>query len=306
MVPVYHSADQENRIRLYQEEFFMSITRRSFLSSGSAAAALFVTGVGRAASLGVPIGLQLYSVRTLLPTDYAGTLKQIGALGYKEVEAAGFFNLPVEQVKAAMQSAGLRSVSAHYPLGLLRQHMDEILSFCKSLGVGFVVCSSPMHQQPVAGKAPLTMDEWHWNADQFNQAAAKVEDAGMRFAYHNHYEEFHAIGGVLPYDELLKNTDPSKVSFELDCGWVIVGGQDPVHYLKQYPTRIVMLHVKDFKDNKEPSVELGTGSIDYTPIFATAAAGGHVRHAFVEQEEFQGPIMEALDVDARYMKRMHA
>jgi sugar phosphate isomerase/epimerase len=283
----------------------LSITRRTFLGSSSAAAALMLSGVGRAASLGLPIGLQLYSVRTLLPTDYAGTLKQIAALGYKEVEAAGFFNMPVEQVKAAMQSAGLRCVSAHYPLALLLQHLDEILPFCKSLGVGFVVCSSPMHQQPGV-KGPLSLDDWRWSADQFNQVASKVEEAGMRFAYHNHYAEFGAIGGVLPYDVLLKNTDPKKVSFELDCGWVIVGGQDPVHYLKEYPTRIVMLHVKDFKDNKPPSVELGTGSIDYVPIFAAAAAAGHVRHAFVEQEEFQGPIMEALKVDAQYMKRLRA
>ena len=79
-----------------------------------------------------------------------------------------------------------------------------------------------------------------------------------------------------------------------------------MHYLKQYPTRIVMLHVKDFKNNKPPSVELGTGSVDYAPIFAAAAATGHIRHAFVEQEEFQGPIMEALAVDARYMKKFHA
>jgi sugar phosphate isomerase/epimerase len=283
----------------------MSITRRRFISSTSAAAALLYTGVGRAASLGLPIGLQLYSVRTLLPTDYAGTLKQVGALGYKEVEAAGFFNLPVEQVKAAMQAAGLRCVSAHYPLALLKQHLDEILAFCKSLGVGYVVCSSPMHQQEGA-KGPLTLDDWRWSADQFNQVATKVEAAGMKFAYHNHYAEFGAIDGILPYDELLKHTDPAKVSFELDCGWVIVGGQDPVHYLKQYPARIVMLHVKDFKDSKPPSVELGTGSIDYTPIFAAAAAGGHIRHAFVEQEEFQGPIMEALAVDAKYMKKFHA
>jgi sugar phosphate isomerase/epimerase len=283
----------------------LSITRRTFLGSSSAAAALMLSGVGRAASLGLPIGLQLYSVRTLLPTDYAGTLKQIAALGYKEVEAAGFFNMPVEQVKAAMQSAGLRCVSAHYPLALLLQHLDEILPFCKSLGAGFVVCSSPMHQQPGV-KGPLSLDDWRWSADQFNQVASKVEDAGMRFAYHNHYAEFGPIGGVLPYDVLLKNTDPKKVSFELDCGWVIVGGQDPVHYLKEYPTRIVMLHVKDFKNNKPPSVELGTGSIDYVPIFAAAAAAGHVRHAFVEQEEFQGPIMEALKVDAQYMKRLHA
>jgi sugar phosphate isomerase/epimerase len=264
-----------------------------------------MTGVGRAASLGLPIGLQLYSVRTLLPTDYAGTLKQIGALGYKEVEAAGFFNLPVEQVKAAMRAAGLRCVSAHYPLMLLRQHLDEILTFCKSLGVGFVVCSSPMHQQEGV-KGPLSIDDWRWSADQFNQIATKVLAAGMRFAYHNHIAEFGAIGGMLPYEELLKNTDPAKVSFELDCGWAIVGGQDPIHILKQYPARIVMLHIKDFKDNKPPSVELGTGSVDYKPIFAAAAATGHIRHAFVEQEEFQGPIMEALKVDAEYMKRLRA
>jgi sugar phosphate isomerase/epimerase len=167
------------------------------------------------------------------------------------------------------------------------------------------VCSSPMHQQAGA-KGPLSLDDWKWSADQFNQIAVKVEDAGMRFAYHNHYAEFGAIGGILPFDELLKNTDPTKVSFEMDCGWVIVGGQDPVKYLKQYPKRIVMLHVKDFKNNKQPSVELGTGSIDYTPIFAAAAAAGHIRHCFVEQEEFQGPIMEALAVDAKYMKRLHA
>src|ERR1700761_4599271 len=278
----------------------MVISRRTFVSSG-AAAALYATGVGRAAVLGLPIGLQLFSVRTLLPNDYAGTLKQVGALGYKEVEAAGFFNLPVEQVKAAMQAAGLRCVSAHYSLLLLKQHLDEILPFCKSLGTSYVVCASPMHQKPDA-KGPLSLDDWRWSAEQFNQIAGKVEDAGMRFAYHNHHAEFDPAGGVLPYDELLKNTDPAKVSFELDCGWVTVGGQDPVKYLKQYPKRIVMLHVKDFKDNKPPSVVLGTGSIDYAPIFAAAAAGGHIRHCFVEQEEFQGPIMEALAVDAKYMK----
>src|SRR6202034_2522211 len=133
----------------------MLMDRRSFLSPPSAA--ILATRVSWAASLNLPVGLQLYSVRTLLPTDYAGTLKQIGSLGYKEVEAAGFFNLPVEQVKAAMQGAGLRCVSAHYSLALLKQHLDEILPFCKSLGVGYVVCSSPMHQKE-AMKGPLTLD----------------------------------------------------------------------------------------------------------------------------------------------------
>ena len=284
----------------------MSMNRRSFIQSTSAAAALLSTAWGRAASLGLPIGLQLYSVRTLLPTDYAGTLKQLGAIGYQEVEAAGFFNLPVEQVKAAMKAAGLRCVSAHYPLGLLKAHTEEIITFCKSLGVGYVVCSSPMHQNPGGGKAPLSLDDWRWNGDQFNEIATQVMKAGMHFAYHNHVAEFGAIGGVLPYDELLKHTDPAKVSFELDCGWATLAGQNPLELLKQHAARIVMLHVKDFKDNKEPSVELGTGGIDYTPIFAAAAAGKHIRHCFVEQEEFQNPIMQSLAVDAKYMKKMRA
>ncbi len=283
----------------------MPLTRRSFISTGTAAAAMLYTGAGRAALLNLPVGLQLYSVRTLLPTDYAGTLKQIGALGYTEVEAAGFYNKPVEEVQAAMKAAGMRCVSAHYPLPLLKQHLDEILPFCKTLGTGYVVCSSPMHQDPTK-KGEMSIDDWRWTADQFNQIATRVQAAGMHFAYHNHRAEFGELNGVLPYDELLKNTDPAKVSFELDCGWVIVGGHDPVQVLKQYPTRIVMLHVKDFKNKQEPSVELGTGSIDYAPIFAAAAAGKHIRHCFVEQEEFQNPIMQSLAVDAKYMKKFHA
>ena len=283
----------------------MPLTRRSFIGTGAAAAAMLYTGAGRAALLNLPVGLQLYSVRTLLPKDYAGTLKQIGALGYTEVEAAGFYNLPVEQVQAAMKAAGLRCVSAHYPLSLLKPHLDEIITFCKALGVGYVVCSSPSHQDPSV-KGELSIDDWRWSAEQFNQVATSVQAAGMHFAYHNHKAEFHEINGVLPFDELVKNTDPAKVSFELDCGWCIIGGHDPVKVLKQYPTRIVMMHVKDFKDAKEPSVELGTGSIDYTPIFAAAAAGRHIRHCFVEQEEFQNPIMQSLAVDAKYMKKFHA
>src|ERR1700734_2905970 len=117
------------------------LSRRSFLktASASAACAALWSRAPRllANPLGLPIGLQLYSVRDLLPKDYAGTLKQVGALGYKEVEAAGFFNLPVEQVKAAMKAAGLRCVSSHYPLALLKQYLDDILPFCKSLGVGY-------------------------------------------------------------------------------------------------------------------------------------------------------------------------
>jgi sugar phosphate isomerase/epimerase len=277
-----------------------SINRRRFLALS--AGTLAATKLARAYPLGLPLGVQLYSVREALPKDYLGTLKQLAALGYKEVEAAGFYDHPVEDVKTAMQTAGLNCVSAHYPLGTLKPQLDSILTFGKALGLQYIVCSSAMHRDPAQGHAPLSLDDWRWVADQFNQIATQVKAAGMNFAYHNHTPEFTPIDGTMPWELLAKNTDPAKVNFEMDCGWVIVAGADPIHYLNTYGKRIVMLHVKDFRDKKPPSVALGTGSIDYKPIFQ-AARKARIRHLFVEQEESETTMMDALATDAKYMQQ---
>jgi len=289
-------------------------------ASASAACAAVWNSVPRlmADPLGLPLGLQLYSVRELLPKDYEGTLKQLGALGYREVEAAGFFDHTPNQVKQAMDHAGLQCVSAHYPMAQLDPKLDEIIHFGRDLGLQYIVCASPMLKDPSRVKDPgsraaresMTLDDWRWNAEQFNRIGAQVHAAGMKFAYHNHTPEFRSENGVMFYDELLRSTDPSKVSMELDCGWAIVAGQNPVDLLSRYPTRISMLHVKDFKitaatnpSNAPPSTELGRGTIDYRPIFE-AAKKAHIEHAFVEQEEFDMPLMEALKVDADYMNAL--
>jgi sugar phosphate isomerase/epimerase len=256
-------------------------------------------------------------VRDILPKDYEGTLKQLSGLGYREVEAAGFFGHSAGEVKQAMEHAGLRCVSAHYALKDLLPKVDEIIQFGKDLGLSYVVCSSPMLKDPSRVKDPgsraaresMTLDDWHWNAEQFNHIGEKVNTAGMRFAYHNHTPEFRSENGVMFYDELLKATDASKVSMELDCGWAVVAGQNPADLLSRYPTRFSMLHVKDFKmtptstpTDHPPSTEMGHGTIDYRPIFE-AAKKADIKHAFVEQEEFDMPEMEALKIDADYMRR---
>src|SRR5271169_4031410 len=296
------------------------ISRRTFLQTASASAvgAAVWSRVPRlmANPLGLPIGLQLYSVRDLLPRDYEGTLRQIGALGYREVEAAGFFGHSPSEVKLAMDHAGLNCVSAHYPLKDLLPKVDETIQFGKDLGLKYIVCASPWLKDPSRVKDPgsraareaMTLDDWRWNAEQFNRIGERVNAAGMKFAYHNHTPEFHSENGVMFYDELLRSTDPSKVAMELDCGWATIAGQNPVDLLKRYPTRISMLHVKDFKmtattnpSNAPPSTELGRGTIDYRPIFE-AAKKAHIEHVFVEQEEFDMPPMEALKIDAEYMR----
>jgi sugar phosphate isomerase/epimerase len=297
-----------------------SVSKRAFLKT--AAASLGCAAVWKstpwlmANALGLPLGLQLYSVRDVLPKDYEGTLHQLASLGFREVEAAGFFNHTALEVKEAMNHAGLRCVSAHYSLKDLLANLDETIQYGKDLGLQFIVCSSPWFKDPSRVKDPgsraaresMTLDDWRWNAEQFNRIGERVNIAGMSFGYHNHTPEFRSQNGVMFFDELLRVTDPAKMNMELDCGWAAVAGQNPADLLKRYPDRIVMLHVKDFKltptttpATAPPSTELGRGTIDYAAIFATAKKA-NIKHAFVEQEEFDMPMMQALKIDADYVR----
>src|ERR1700684_487279 len=134
------------------------ISRRTFVktASASAACAALWSHVPRlmANPLGLPLGLQLYSVRDILPKDYEGTLRQLSALGYREVEAAGFFGHSPGQVKQAMDQAGLHCVSADYPLRDLLSKGDETIQCGKDLGLKYIVCSSPWLKDPSRVKDP--------------------------------------------------------------------------------------------------------------------------------------------------------
>jgi sugar phosphate isomerase/epimerase len=299
------------------------ISRRRFLQAVSAsvsfAAACTDAPWLMANPLGLPLGLQLYSVRDLLPKDYEGTLRELSALGYREVEAAGFFGRNLSDVKHAMEQAGLHCVSAHYSYTDLAPHLDETIQFGKTLGLEYIICASPglpdgspaKSSNARVAREAMTLDDWRWNAEQFNRMGERVNAAGIKFGYHNHTAEFRTVNGVVIYDELLRLTDPAKVTMEMDCGWMIVGGKNPVDYLRRYPTRFSMLHVKDFKlsgapgsdTEPPPSTELGRGNIDYRPIFA-AAKKANIRHTFIEQEQYDMPPMEALKIDAEYMKAL--
>jgi sugar phosphate isomerase/epimerase len=296
----------------------MGLSRRQFLASSSVAAIGAVAFKGQRAManpLGLPLGIQLYSVREMLAKDYLGTLKQLSAIGYREVESAGYFGHSPSEVKDAMKTAGLNLVSSHHPSDALVKSFDEILAYDKEVGVKYVICASPGIKDPARLKddsrrtriESFTMEDYRWNAENFNAWGRKVKAAGMQFGYHNHTMEFAAKDGVVPMKEMIRLTDPELVTFELDCGWVVVGGGDPAAYLREYPKRISMLHVKDFKPTGKPmsvldpppAAELGTGTADYKSIFA-AAKGGEIRHAFIEQEGYDMPPMEALKIDAEY------
>lgn len=279
------------------------ISRRDFVRAATAAgAAVTIAHSLHAATLTIPPGLQLYSVRTLLPKNFDSTLAALAQAGYKNVEAAGYFGRSAAEWRKAMDTAGLHCTSTHYPLGTLLQHEDEYIEFAHAAGMSYMVCPAPSKKDPTSGGS-MTLDDWRWSCDQMNRIGAKVKSAGMMLGYHNHTPEFKTLDGVLVYDELLRRTDPALVFFEMDCGWVSAAGFNPVTWLSKSPERFPLLHVKDMvkgQNGESHSVVLGHGYIDYHPILRAATG---LKQYYVEQEEFEGDILTALGEDAAYMRK---
>jgi sugar phosphate isomerase/epimerase len=283
----------------------MSTSRRNFLKATGAVAACAAASRLEAKRLRLPIGLQLYSVRNLLPKDFDGTLAQVRSAGYTVVEAAGYFDRTAADFRHAMDAAGLRCISTHHPLNILETQLDQWLDYGHTIGLEYMVCSSSggMHRDP-AMKGPPTLDDWRWIAGEFNRIGEKIKSAGITFGVHNHVPEFAVIDGVLVYDELLRLTDPKFVVFEMDCGWVYASGHNPVDYLSKTPERFPLMHVKDMTagaNGQMHSIEMGRGKIDYAPIMRAATG---LKQYFIEQEEFDIDPMQALRIDAEYMRNL--
>lgn len=292
------------------------VTRRNFIGGAAAIAAVSSTRFTLAMPLGVAPGIQLYSVRDQMAQDFEGTLAAVREAGYLEVESAAMPIKPAAEIRGALDRAGLKCVSAHHSFVDVTRDLDATTEFEKTIGVSYIICPGPGRKNtPVSGQraGPLTIDDWKYNAEQFNKTGEKLKQAGITFGYHNHWSEFVPVDGKVPYEELLELCEPDKMTFEMDLGWVKVAGQDPVALMKKHPHRISMLHVKDFQlppnisfatHDEAKVTELGRGSIDYLPIFAQAAKNQNITHAFVEQEEFDIPWKESLKVDAEYMKNL--
>jgi len=280
-------------------------SRRSFLKATAAFAAAACAGAGRLAAkpLSMPVGLQLYSVRDLLPKDFAGTLAKVRAAGYTEMEAAGYYGHTAPEFRKAMDDAGLRCVSTHHSMADLKSRTAELIEYGHRLGLEYMICSYPLHRNPKAD-GPFTLDDFRYMAEELNKVGEKVKAAGMTFGYHNHTPEFGVEGGVVYYDELLRLTDPKLVVFEMDCGWVKASGQDPLVYLAKSPKRFHLLHIKDMvkdADGKEHSAVMGRGGMEWAPILRAAT---NLKHYFIEQEDFDMDVMEALRLDAEYMRKI--
>jgi|HubBroStandDraft_1064217.scaffolds.fasta_scaffold124014_1 sugar phosphate isomerase/epimerase len=307
----------------------MPATRRNLLRTAGLTAATYMTNFDpmRANPLNRPIGLQLYTVGDQMAKDFNGTLKQIAAIGYKEVELAATYQKSAAELRTAFSDTGLTCRSAH--MFDFQKTPAQFMDFAGELGVKYVVTSFNPPQSAMAslsGAQPdfdafvkvlegMTLDDYKRSAETCNQLGAEARKHGLQYAYHNHNLEFRKFGEVTAYDTLLSATDPQLVKMELDCGWAAAAGYDPVAYLDKFPDRYRLLHIKAFKSGaptvslqgaKRPEpTELGRGGIDYKRVFAAAKRAG-VEQYYVEQEPpfTEMPAMEAIRIDYDFLHKL--
>jgi sugar phosphate isomerase/epimerase len=275
-----------------------AMNRRTFIATSIAAAVAGTRPAWSAETFHIDrVGLQLYTVRDLMKKDFDGTIAKVAEIGYKEVEFAGYYDRSPQDVRAILEKDGLTSPSTHVGYDIVEKKWSEALDAAHTIGHTFVVCPW------IDAKQRKTPDGWKRAAELFNHAGEAAQKAGIQFAYHNHAFEFEpseALGGKLPYDFLLAETDPNLVKMEMDLCWITVGGQDPVKYFDRYPGRFPLVHVKDWTTkgpggndyggatgaSKKPGhmTDVGQGEIDFKRIFAQSGKAG-IQHYFVENDE---------------------
>ncbi|GAB3527358.1 sugar phosphate isomerase/epimerase [Pontibacter brevis] len=237
------------------------------------------------------IGLQLYSLREQIGSEgIESVIAKVAEAGYKKVETYGysaengFFGLDASAFNDLLKSHNLTSPSGHYGMdpylsGGNEQLLQSYIDAAKTIGQTYITI-------PYLGDSlRQSADDYRKLAQRINEAAKKVNEEGLKLAYHNHDFEFKQFGDTTGYQILLQETDPELVKMELDLYWAYRADKDPVAMMNENPNRFVMWHVKDMdKNDRTLNTEIGSGSIDYKSLFNQAAS--NVEHIYVEQENF--------------------
>jgi sugar phosphate isomerase/epimerase len=280
------------------------ITRRNFVVQSTAALA-----ATRALSAFEPLrasdlGVELYTVRNTITKEPEKDLKAIGAMGYSEVEVV---YATLDTIWPALKETKLKATSSHVDTAFFMEgggKLDDAIGNLKEKGFSFIV----LPYIPPSDRGGL--DTFKKLADVLNKSGEKAKAAGLSLCYHNHAFEFEPMDGTTGLELMLKETQPSLVSLELDIFWVSVAGHDPVKVMKQHAGRIALLHLKDkatgvpvqFNEKVEPGAfkEVGHGTIDIPAVLAEAKRIG-VKNYFVEQDQTPGDPLQSLQESFEYL-----
>lgn len=288
------------------------MNRRETLGYLGAAGALASASPVLAAKPRQAWGVQLFTVLALLEKDFAGTLRQLAALGYREVETIGSFGRPPAQVRALFDACGLVSPSQHIApddvyasfsawsrkeISTDQNRVNYLNAFtqeralaivadaivkAKALGQRYVVWPILFNQQI---ETRATLDAY---LNLFNQAGDMCAKAGLVFAFHNHSREFAKLGNDVIYDLILANTNPRTVQLEMDFYWISSAHADPFAYLEKHKGRYFGCHVKDMAADGDFAV-VGKGVLPL-PRLLSAARNAGVEHFYVEYDRSDDPL----------------
>lgn len=282
------------------------ITRRSVLAS--AAVPLLSAKFTR------PLGVQLYTVRTLMPKDPRGTLAAIAAMGYGFVEPGrgqlAQLEPHLKELKLSTPSVGLELplVTGASGSGPDASALDEAIAPLPAKGVGFAVIAyvgKPMRD------APGFYEKF---ADQMNRAGELCRKHGVQLCYHHHSFEFDPAQGKRPFDTLVERFDPRLVHFEIDTFWLKIGGENPAQMLRKLKGRVSLVHLKDIarstaveynegKVPREAFKEVGNGELPWQDVLKACEDAG-VRHYIVEQDWWPGDPLDSLKQSIRYLRSL--
>jgi sugar phosphate isomerase/epimerase len=282
------------------------LSRRQFVQYVPAAAMLAGTRLS-AAQLHT-VGVQLYTVRGVLPKQPAETLKAIASIGYREIEAT-YGGL--DKIWPDVEASGLKPVSIHLDNTLMNEGKEDDLARAidqvKKWGFTFAV----FPYLPPAERGGL--EKIRVLCDKLNRAGEKCRAAGLRFAYHNHAFEFEPMEGTNGFQVMIDRLDKNLCGFELDCFWVSVAGHDPAALLHDLSGRVPLVHLKDkmagtpvlYKESVDKTAfkEVGNGTMDWKGILRAAAAA-KVEHYFVEQDQTPGDPVESLRQSFGYLSKL--
>jgi sugar phosphate isomerase/epimerase len=248
-------------------------------------------------------GLQLYTLRDDLPKDPKGILKQVADMGYKQIEGYEgpkglWWGMKNKEFKSYLDELGLVMISSHCDF---KKDFERKAGEAGEIGLKYLIAPYLGPQKKI--------DDFKKFAETFNKCGDICKKHGLKFAYHNHGYSFEKLEGQYPQDVMMQGTNPDTVDFEMDIYWVAVPEEDPEAWLKKYPGRWKLAHVKD-RDKNAPkgegdwSVDLGTGKLDFKKILRTAKDNG-VEYFIVEQEKYTGSTpLKSAKVDADYMKSL--
>lgn len=277
------------------------ISRRNFIKSSVAVAtgtALLPSLISCSSGNTENVGIQLYTVRKEIMEDAAGTLKKLADIGFKQIESARspkghYYGFSAKEMKKICDDLGMTLRSGHVHLD---DNFEQTMNEAAESGQEYLICSS----MPTQGQ---TVDNYKAVAERFNQAGEECKKLNLKFGYHNHAYEFESDNGSVLYDVLLDNTSMDLVHMELDLGWVVAAGSDPLDYFKRYEGRFPLWHLKDMNMEKKESTEFGKGGLDIALMLKNKEASG-LKYYFVEQEEYTSSAFESMQYNMDYLKNM--